>query len=61
MDEKERGSGIGKILYESVIAKAKEMGCYNVTLNVWECNQTAKRFYEKCGMVPLKTNMEKIL
>lgn len=61
VDETKRGMHIGKQLYEYVIAFAKEQGCYNVTLNVWACNQSAMRFYEKCGLVPQKVGMEKIL
>lgn len=61
VDEACRGQHIGSSLYEYVLAYAKEQGCYNVTLNVWECNPVAKRFYEKCGLVPQKTGMEKIL
>lgn len=37
------------------------MGCYEVTLNVWEGNDIARRFYEKMGMVPKETQMEFIL
>ena len=40
---------------------AKELGCYEVTLNVWEGNDSAKAFSEKCGMKVQKTYMEKIL
>lgn len=61
VDESLRGQSIGKRLYEAVLDFAKESGCYNVTLNVWECNQTAKHFYEKCGLSVQKTGMEKIL
>lgn len=61
VDEKARGGGIGKALYEYVIGFAKEQGCYNVTLNVWSCNETAMRFYEKCGLKPQKVGMETIL
>ena len=56
-----RGSGVGKALYEFVRNYAREIGCYNLTLNVWECNPTAKRFYEKMGLVPQKTVMETVL
>ena len=56
-----RGKGIGTLLYEHSISEAGKMGCYNVTLNVWSFNEGAMRFYEKCGMKPLKTVMEKIL
>lgn len=56
-----RGKGVGRGLYEHVLSFARSQGCYNVTLNVWECNPGAKSFYEKCGMVPQKTGMEVIL
>lgn len=61
VDEDRRGQHIGRQLYEYVLAFAKESGCYNVTLNVWSCNENAMKFYEKCGLVPQKIGMEKIL
>ncbi len=61
VDEDERGKHIGKELYEYVISFAKASGCYNVTLNVWSCNENAMKFYEKCGLVPQKVGMEQIL
>lgn len=61
VDEDSRGQHIGRQLYEYVLAFAKESGCYNVTLNVWSCNENAMKFYEKCGLVPQKIGMEKIL
>ncbi len=61
VDEEKRGMHIGKTLYEYVLAFAKESGCYNVTLNVWSCNESAMKFYEKCGLVPQKVGMEKVL
>ena len=61
VDESERGKHIGKTLYEAVLALARERGCYHVTLNVWNLNEGAMRFYEKCGMKPLKVTMEQIL
>ena len=61
VDETLRGQHIGRQLYEYVLAFAKEQGCYNVTLNVWTCNEGAMKFYEKCGMKPQKIGMETIL
>lgn len=61
VDEELRGQGIGKLLYEYVLDFAKQEKCYNVTLNVWSCNPSAMKFYEKCGLVPQKVGMEKIL
>ena len=55
-----RGKHVGKTLYDYVIAFAKSIGCYNVTLNVWEGNE-ARRFYEKMGMKARKTMMETVL
>ena len=61
VDENIRGQHIGRQLYEYVVDFARNSGCYNVTLNVWACNEGAKAFYEKCGLVPQKIGMEKIL
>lgn len=61
VDESKRGMHVGMQLYDYVVDFAKEQGCYNLTLNVWSCNQSAMRFYEKCGLVPQKVGMEKIL
>lgn len=61
VEEECRGQHIGRRIYEYVLDFAREQGCYNVTLNVWSCNPTAQRFYEKCGLVPQKIGMEKIL
>lgn len=61
VDENARGEHIGTALYEFVRAYAKEIGCYNVTLNVWSCNKGAQAFYEKQGLVPQKTTLETIL
>lgn len=58
VDEQIRGQHIGKQLYEYVLEYAKKEGCYNVTLNVWTCNEGAMKFYEKCGLVPQKIGME---
>ena len=59
--EKARGKHIGRTLYEYVIDFARENGFYNVTLNVWALNESARRFYESCGLSIQKIGMEKIL
>lgn len=61
VDENIRGQHIGRQLYDFVLGFAKEKGCYNVTLNVWAKNESAKKFYESCGLIPQKIGMEKIL
>ncbi len=61
VDEAARGSHIGKALYDYVISYARREGCYNVTLNVWSCNENAMGFYKAMGMDVQKIGMEKIL
>ena len=61
VDEKERGKGIGGELYRYALAYAKEQNCYNLTLNVWAGNDSALKFYEKCGLGTQKTVLEKII
>lgn len=61
VDENIRGRHIGSRLYEYVLAYARESGCYNVTLNVWSCNESAMKFYQACGLKPQKIGMEAIL
>lgn len=61
VDEACRGQHIGTVLYEAVLQLARNTGCYNVTLNVWACNESAMAFYERCGLKPQKVGMETIL
>ena len=61
VDEATRGKHIGKTLYDFVVDYAREIACYNVTLNVWACNKSALAFYEKLGLLPQKIGMEKVL
>lgn len=58
IDENCRGQHIGKTLFNYVKAYAKDQGCYDITLNVWEGNDNARRFYEKMGMFVKETQME---
>ena len=61
VDERARGKGVGRALYEAVCRYAKMRKCYNITLNVWSCNKDAMAFYEKMGLKPQKIGMESIL
>ena len=61
VDEASRGKRVGRALYDFALQYAKEIGCYNVTLNVWEGNDGARAFYEKMGMHVQETRMEIIL
>ena len=61
IDENERGKGIATALYQHVKDFAKENNCQAITLNVWEGNDSAVKFYKEMGLVPLKTIMEQLL
>ena len=61
VDEQCRGKGVGKALYEAVCRYAKMRKCYNITLNVWTCNESAMKFYQAMGLMPQKIGMEAIL
>ena len=58
VDEAARGKHIGSALFDFVRDYAKSIGCHAVTLNVWECNDSAIRFYQNMGMHPQKIGME---
>ena len=61
VDESCRGMHIGQKLFDFVKDQAKALGCYEITLNVWEGNDAAKGFYENLGLKPKETQMEYIL
>ena len=61
VDENARGKHVGKALYEYVRDYARSIGCYHITLNVWEGNAAALSFYRNMGMKVQKTTMEAIL
>ena len=61
VDENQRGQHIGSQLYQYVLDFARKSDCYNVTLNVWSCNESAMKFYQACGLKPQKVGMEVIL
>ncbi|MBR2461077.1 MAG: GNAT family N-acetyltransferase [Clostridia bacterium] len=61
VDEKLRGKHVGSELYGAALRLARDMGCYNLTLNVWSCNPSAMEFYKRMGLVPQKVGMELIL
>jgi len=61
VDQNARGKHVGKALYEYVLDYAKSLGCNNITLNVWDGNEPALRFYRNMGMRVQKTTMEVLL
>ena len=58
VDEQERGKGIAKALLAYATEYARSIGCTFVTLNVWNGNDNAMKFYEKAGMTPRSVTME---
>lgn len=61
VDEEARGLHVGTRLYERVLDVARAQGFHNITLNVWACNESARRFYEHLGLKPQKFGMELVL
>ena len=61
VDETTRGKGVGKALYAAIRDYAKQRKCHSVSLNVWNCNETAYQFYVNLGLTPRKTYMEERL
>ncbi len=61
VDGSARGQHVGEQLFEFVKKKAIELGCYEITLNVWAGNENAEKFYEKIGMKTQSRHMEYIL
>ena len=56
-----RGQHIGSSLFAYVKDYAKSIGCYDLTLNVWAGNTSARQFYEKLGMFEKERQMELLL
>lgn len=61
VDKKSRGKHVGATLFQRVKEYAKEIDAYRVTLRVWECNPSARAFYDAMGLKPMYTEMEMIL
>ena len=61
VDEAYRGKHVGSQIYAHIRQYAKSIGCHNITLNVWNVNPIARKFYESLGMGVQKTTMEEVL
>ena len=61
VDPKCRGQHVAEELFTYVKEEAGRLGCYEITLNVWNGNAPAERFYEKMGMKPQEKYMELVL
>ncbi len=49
VDQAARGQKIGDQLYQFAVSYAKKIGCYNLTLNVWNDNEGAPSLLSKTG------------
>ena len=58
VDEDARRLHVGKSLYEYVTEWASENDFDAITLNVWNSNPGAMKFYEAMGLEPLRITME---
>ena len=61
VDQSCRRQGIGQAIYNEICRYAKMRRCHSITLNVWCCNESAMKFYEKLGLQPQKIGMEMLL
>ncbi len=61
VDKNTRGKHVGTALFEHVKEEAKRLGCYEVSLNVWEGNDKAINFYNAMGFKTKEMQMEYIL
>lgn len=59
--ESARGQGIGQKLYDFARNYAKNQNCYNLTLNVWDANTGALRFYQRQGLTSQQIQLEEVL
>jgi GNAT superfamily N-acetyltransferase len=48
----QRGRGIGHVLMEAVVQRARDLGCYRVQLTSNVARPDAHRFYESLGFTP---------
>ena len=53
-----RRKHVGLILFDHVKQEARRLGCDTVTLNVWEGNDAALKFYRSMGMKTRSRMME---
>ena len=61
VDETFRGAGVGKRIIGFLKEYAKNAGCYNMELNVWECNPEAVSFYDRNGFTSQRRRLEWII
>jgi ribosomal protein S18 acetylase RimI-like enzyme len=60
VDSSLRGKGIGRMLLERIEAKARDLGCCRLTLEVREDNHVARGLYRKVGFDRVQIGPKKI-
>jgi len=60
VDSSVRGAGIGAMLLERIEAKARELNCCRITLEVREDNHVARGLYRKVGFDQVVVGTERI-
>ena len=60
VDQSVRGRGIGSMLLERIEAKARELNCCRITLEVREDNRVARGLYRKVGFDQVVVGAERI-
>ena len=61
VDKDHINGGVGSKLFDLVKEKAKELGCYEITLNFWEGNKNAEKFYLNKGFKTKSKVLEYII
>ncbi|MEX2292999.1 MAG: GNAT family N-acetyltransferase [Acidimicrobiales bacterium] len=60
VDEASTGQGIGRLLTEAMIDKARELGCATVELTSRPSREAANRLYRRAGFTQRETNVYRI-
>jgi GNAT superfamily N-acetyltransferase len=56
-----RGSGVGGVLLEAAVERARAAGCYRVQLTSNRARNDAHRFYERHGFTPSHVGYKRLL
>ncbi|MBN2625007.1 MAG: GNAT family N-acetyltransferase [Acidimicrobiales bacterium] len=60
VDESGRGQGVATALTESMVDRARELGCKTVDLTSRPSREAANRLYQKAGFVARETNVYRL-
>lgn len=61
VDDEYRQKGIGRLLFDEALLRAKEKSAEKLELMVWQFNENAIEFYKGMGMEVQRTVMEKLI